>query len=70
MAHGRRKPAANPATRRMLKKLERQGCTIGGTGHPKVYTPCGQMIVVSGSPGAGRALENTRARFKRLGLEV
>ena len=54
----------------MLRELEKQGCVIGGTNHPKVYTPCGEMVVVAGSPGGGRAYENARARFKRLGLKV
>ncbi len=71
MTNGRRWSAANAETRKMLKTLEKQGCVVvGGARHPKVYTPCGALVVIASSPGGGRAYKNARARFKRLGLDV
>lgn len=65
-----RRPSMDKDTRRMVKALLKQGCVLKGGKHPKIVTPCGTTIVIAGTPGKGRSMQNARAHFKRYGLIV
>jgi hypothetical protein len=59
--------------RKLEKALIRQGWRVewpsSGANHGKAYSPDGKHIVVlSGTPGKGRAFQNQLAQLKRCGF--
>jgi len=55
-----------------LRKIKKQGGTIvvGGSGHLKVYTEAGELIVGSKTPGSDCSWRDFIARLRRYGFAV
>jgi len=57
---------------KLLKQVQKQGCTVErtGSGHWRITTPNGAVLITSFSPKTAGVLRSTIRRLKKEGIEL